>query len=645
MTWDISRASCTSITHSGPNSLMSGAKGRSKEPAAWPAIDQLAAVPVRPYVFSEAPSSIAAGSRFVLESRGAVPRPYAPGEAEFFVYPGLLTDNEASQLLSSCSQVLSEEIGSGRGREPDVDGRPAFAVEVARGGNFNKVPALRPLVESVLLPLVRQKLGAATLSSAFLRRFVPEERRFLALHREVRAWAVMSVALQDSSAYTGGLFVQGSGRALDRRFVQLERGGVCLFHHDLHHGVDVQEGSRFELVIHFKDSPQAVSEGTCPWFRKLAEAGDVSGLYGHALALARKGDFLGAKDFLDKACESDDGDALWTAAEWCWDPPLGSSLQESPSAALTLWRRAAELGHGRSRGRYGSVLMQGVPGHVQQDIWEGKRMLRLGFESDDPDATFHLGQALLQDGDRDGATKLMAACAKGHPRACFQVAEMHREGQLQFPQDLQQCLRCTKWAAHQGDPQALSNLGHLLINGVGVIKDEAKAVRLFRHSAKLGAPEGMLNYGLALLRGSGGVKVDYQEALEWAQQSAASGHSLAHQQLSMFFNAAKNPNPPARCAPSSIEELRSLGVRELQNLLRLEGIDFSDCVEKSDLIARAALRLPGVTEPWDAAPEWAARGCGSKSVKGRSPNAPGLSEGSSARSVRASRLSRMSRVL
>merc|ERR1719511_243725 len=149
----------------------------------------------------------------------------------------------------------------------------------------------------------------------------------------------------------------------------------------------------------------------------------------------------------------------------------------------------------------------------------------------------------------------------------------------------------------------MSNLGHLLVNGIGVIRDEAKAIRLFRHSAKMGAPEGMLNYGLALLRGNGGVKVDYQEALEWAQKAAAQGHTLAHQQLPMFFNASKNPNPPARSLPRTKEELHRLGVKELRDLLKTEGIDFSDCVEKADLVSRAAMRLPGVAEPWDAAPE------------------------------------------
>ena len=95
-----------------------------------------------------------------------------------------------------------------------------------------------------------------------------------------------------------------------------------------------------------------------------------------------------------------------------------------------------------------------------------------------PMLRFLLGQALLQEGDRDGAgalalapgrvwsfwilscakaTKMLAACMKGHPRACFQdrsfqksadslllssaaicvleVAEMYREGQHKFPKD------------------------------------------------------------------------------------------------------------------------------------------------------------------------------------------------------------------
>lgn len=474
----------------------------------------------------------------------------------------------------------------------------------AYGGELAEV--LRPLVEQALLPYVRRKFGCpgAALATARFRRYVPEERRFVPPHHEHGAFVAMALGLQDPQACTGGLFVQGSGRAfLDRKFVQLGRGDVCVYRSDLHHGVEVQEGSRSELLLYFKDSAQAAANDTSPWHLKAAEAGDAAAQYGWALSLIGQKDYARAREWLDKACAQDQPEALYTQADWAWEPPAGSGIQADTARCLQLLRRAAELGHGRSQSRLGGLLSQGVKGRVQQDSWEGKRLLRLAFEQDEPDAGFHLGQSLLQEGDRDGATKLLAACAKGHARACFQVAEMYREGQYQFPKDIPQSLRYTKWAAHQGDPQALSNLGHLVINGMGVIRDDAKAVRLFRHAAKQGAPEGMLNYGLALLRGNGGVRVDYQEALEWAQKAAAEGHTLAHQQLPMFFNAAKNPNPPARSLPTSRQELDRLGVKELRDLLRTEGIDFSDCVEKADLVARAAMHLPGVAEPWDAAPE------------------------------------------
>ena len=229
---------------------------------------------VRPYAFTEAPRSIAAGGLYgVMEYAGSIPRPYAAGEdAKFSRLRGVLTDNEAAQLLSTGSQFLSEEIGSGRGRELDpVDGRPRFAVEIAEYGVLSTkcAPQIRPLLETVLLPLVRQKYECptASLSSAHFRRFVPEERRYVPPHHEHGSFAVLAIALQEPTSYTGGFFVQGSGKAfLDRRFIELSRGDVCLFQHDLCHGVDIQEGSQLELVLHFKDSPQAVADGTSPWY-------------------------------------------------------------------------------------------------------------------------------------------------------------------------------------------------------------------------------------------------------------------------------------------------------------------------------------------------------------------------------------------
>ena len=163
-----------------------------------------------------------------MEYHGTLAKP--DGSAEFSVFKGLLTDNEAAQLLSMGSQLLSGEIGSGRGRELDLDGRPRFAVEVAELGVITKHPQeIRPLLENVLLPLLRKFSPTIALSSAYFRRYVPEERRYLPPHYEYGSFVVVSITLQEASAYTGGFFVQGSGKAfLDRKFLQLGRGDVCV---------------------------------------------------------------------------------------------------------------------------------------------------------------------------------------------------------------------------------------------------------------------------------------------------------------------------------------------------------------------------------------------------------------------------------
>lgn len=165
-----------------------------------------------------------------MEYHGTLAKPDGSG-AEFSVFKGLLTDNEAAQLLSMGSQLLSGEIGSGRGRELDLDGRPRFAVEVAELGVITKHPQeIRPLLENVLLPLLRKFSPTIALSSAYFRRYVPEERRYLPPHYEYGSFVVVSIPLQEASAYTGGFFVQGSGKAfLDRKFLQLSRGDVCVY--------------------------------------------------------------------------------------------------------------------------------------------------------------------------------------------------------------------------------------------------------------------------------------------------------------------------------------------------------------------------------------------------------------------------------
>jgi len=235
---------------------------------------------------------------------------------------GVLSDNEVAEVVTAGCKALSALVGTGKARELDpTDGRPRFAVDLAEQGVYSSSieHVLRPLVEGALLPYLRGKYGCpgVALSSALFRRYVPEERRFIPPHHEHGAFAVCALGLQDPAAYTGGMFVQGSGRAfLDRKFLPLGRGDVCVHRSDLHHGVDVQEGSRVEVLLIFQDSAQAAKTGTSPWYLKGAQSGEAFAQYAWALSLFHEKDYKASKSWLDKACAQDYPEALYTQADW-----------------------------------------------------------------------------------------------------------------------------------------------------------------------------------------------------------------------------------------------------------------------------------------------------------------------------------------
>merc|ERR1712039_89430 len=59
------------------------------------------------------------------------------------------------------------------------------------------------------------------------------------------------------------------------KYVEVPEGDVFVHQFDLNHGIDVKSGSRYSLIIWFKDSRQSCLDTTSPWYRKMAEDGDV----------------------------------------------------------------------------------------------------------------------------------------------------------------------------------------------------------------------------------------------------------------------------------------------------------------------------------------------------------------------------------
>ena len=80
--------------------------------------------------------------------------------------------------------------------------------------------------------------------------------------------------------------------------------------------------------------------------------------------------------------------------------------------------------------------------------------------------------------------------------------------------------------ARNGDPEATSNLGVLYDLGLGVVPDQARAVRLYRRAAEQGFVPAWNNLGIAYALGRGVARDDAQ-AVAWLRKAAEHGVALA----------------------------------------------------------------------------------------------------------------------
>lgn len=99
------------------------------------------------------------------------------------------------------------------------------------------------------------------------------------------------------------------------------------------------------------------------------------------------------------------------------------------------------------------------------------------------------------------------------------------------------------------NPIVLSALGHLHFDGLGVPRDQAVAVELFRRAAEAGYEPAQTRVGYAYLTGLG-VEKDLSEARRWLEPAAEGGEALAMRQLAASYRApfADLPEPQTALA-------------------------------------------------------------------------------------------------
>ena len=105
-------------------------------------------------------------------------------------------------------------------------------------------------------------------------------------------------------------------------------------------------------------------------------------------------------------------------------------------------------------------------------------------------------------------------------------------------------LRLWQPLAEQGDAEAQYNLALLYSKGLGIKKDERKALEWLHKAARQGMTDAQYNIGVMFYEGKGAYRSE-KSAIEWWDLAAANGHANAQYNLGVMYGygvaTAANP--------------------------------------------------------------------------------------------------------
>jgi TPR repeat protein len=107
-------------------------------------------------------------------------------------------------------------------------------------------------------------------------------------------------------------------------------------------------------------------------------------------------------------------------------------------------------------------------------------------------------------------------------------------------------LKLAKYGAERDVPQALTLLGRIYEQGLGVPRDELTAARMYRRGAELGDVESMFAFAVMLAAGRG-IQKNVAGAAQLFERAARTGHAEANYNLGLLFIAGSGkPENPRR---------------------------------------------------------------------------------------------------
>ncbi len=180
---------------------------------------------------------------------------------------------------------------------------------------------------------------------------------------------------------------------------------------------------------------------------------------------------------------------------------------------------------------------------------------------------YQLGRALLRAKRRDeGLPYLFDVAEKG-----YLVAFANIGGTYQF--DLGNLAEALKWyrrGADLNDVSSQTHLAEMYLEGWGVKRDLAEALKWFMPSAQRGYPLSEYKVGLVYQSGDSNVRRDMAKAVEWFNKAAAHGFARAQNDLGFLYEkgdgVARNDLEAARWYRLAAEQGWALGQINLAKL-------------------------------------------------------------------------------
>jgi len=212
-----------------------------------------------------------------------------------------------------------------------------------------------------------------------------------------------------------------------------------------------------------------------------------------------------------------------------------AGLPKDENRARTLYQKAAERRHPVALNRLGYCYSDGCLGllkNAQKAAAYYQSAADQGLVTAINNlATFYYDGTGGMPKNRAKAAELMRKGADlGDAMAQTNLGSMYRDGEGGLPKDLSKAVAFYSSAAEQGNSYARDRLGRLYEDGLGVTRDYAKAVELYRAAGD----EGQTNLGRMYALGRGVLK-DEARAVELYGKAAARGESAAQYNLAFRY--------------------------------------------------------------------------------------------------------------